>query len=289
MRRDLAVLREQSGQLKKVPIQSTPTQGDMKEAGKVAPILEPKQPEELIEPEDLTAPPELEPAAAAEVTPESATTEKPDTAIDENPVVGQTPYVPSTEAHSKGLPPGVPVESAPEPSEEKASDAALHIDTKPTDTAAQDSTNQNADDDKEPDTGTFTNADMDSLFNDPTSAGAGETADFGAETGSGNDFDFGSFNANFDANAAGSNENEDLSSLLPGLQDYANTQPTSGEPDFNALFATDGGDNTQDSVQPATAQHDTTFDDLMDFNFDIGGGGDGDGANDNSDFDFSFS
>ena len=284
MRRDLAVLQVQSGQLKKMPIQATPTQSDTKEAANVAPTSDPKQPEEV------TAPAELEPAAAAEVLPEPTITDKPDTTTDEIPVVDQTPYVPSTEAHTKGIPPDVPVESAPESSDEKASDTALHIETKPYDNAAQDSMIQQADDDdKEPDTGTFTNADMDSLFNDPTSAGAGETADFGAETRSGNEFDFGSFNANFDANAAGSNDNEDLSSLLPGLQDYANTQPTSGEPDFNALFSTDGGDNTQDSAQPATAQHDTTFDDLMDFNFDIGGGGDGDGSNENNDFDFSFS
>ncbi|KAK6382558.1 hypothetical protein LTR65_010468 [Meristemomyces frigidus] len=210
-------------------------------------------------------------------------------------------------------------ELVPEHTEEedrKPSDPALQPDTKPDPQDAQPHNgDQLDDDDKPPDTGTFSNnADLDSLFNDddpPTTsaadggdptASAAATTDFGLDphaTTAADDFDFDTFTTNLDSNGA---DNDNISALLPGLHDYANPNPVgSGQPDFDALFATDapvGGDGQGVGVGGGVQQasvgeaHDSTFDDLMDFaDFNAedyaGGSGEG-GAGGDHEFNFTF-
>jgi hypothetical protein len=177
-----------------------------------------------------------------------------------------------------------PVESTKP--DEKSAETVLQIDTQ-TQPKTSDSENneQQNEDDKPPDTGTYTN-DLDSLFGGPTSAGAGDGADFNMDNPNDNSvFDFGSF-GNDTENAATDNDN--LSALLPGLQDYANTQPTgNGEPDFDALFSTDMAGNADGN---GNQQEDDTFADFMNFD-DFGADytqGKGEGENNDKDFDFNF-
>lgn len=185
--------------------------------------------------------------------------------------------------------PGV---SAPQPPEMK-----LELDTKPTEQA-------NSTEEPAPDTATFSNTgDLDSLFNDPASAGgmggSGDEPDFSTATdlNLNAEFDFPGFNAGLDANT--SNDNDNISALLPGLQDYAND--TGGaEPDFSSFFAADPTANANDlsqntgngsgegNQQNNTSQQDTTFDDLFNLEFDMGGGGN-DNQSGGNDFNFDFS
>jgi hypothetical protein len=127
-------------------------------------------------------------------------------------------------------------------------------------------------------------ADLDSLFSG-TGSGGDNPFDFGDQNTSGN-IDFGDFGAGF-----GTGDNDSISSLLPGLEDYANTQSNNSgaELDLNTFFNT-GTDNNQNPAPtnnqaPAEQQQrDTTFDDLMDLaNFDGAGMDDG---NNNTDLDF---
>jgi hypothetical protein len=180
--------------------------------------------------------------------------------------------------------------------EPQTSDTKLALNTK---SSEQVSGEQSADD-KAPDTATFSNAgDLDSLFNDPASAGgmggdAGNEPDFSTSADLNADFDFQSFN-----DASASNDNDNISALLPGLQDYAND--TGGaEPDFSSFFNPDPNVNVNVTDQPSgsntatgqqqidTAQGDSTFEDLFDLTFDMSGGNDGN-QNGGSDFNFDFS
>ena len=167
------------------------------------------------------------------------------------------------------------------------STSPLQVDTRSKDdkTAGEEQTEE----DREPDTATFTN-DLDSLFGGPTSAGPGDAPNFDIEPNGNAEFDFSDFSANIDNNVS---ENDNISSLLPGLEDYANTQPTgSGDTDFDALFSTDLPTDTdgQKVEQPASAQHrDSTFDDqFMDFTDFDGEFATGEGSNENQDIDFNF-
>ena len=167
--------------------------------------------------------------------------------------------------------------------DQKPSDSALQIDTHTQPKDEKNDSNQ-ADEDRAPDTGMNTN-DLESLFGGPTSAGPGDGTDFQSQ------FDFGDFDGNLDNNGA---DNDNISALLPGLQDYANTQPSvSGEPDFDALFSTDlpmANDGQGDGQQGSAEHRDSTFDDLLDFeDFNAGDFTEGaGGSNENQDFDFSF-
>jgi len=187
-------------------------------------------------------------------------------------------------------------ESPPEAAEAqgRTSDSDLKIDTQGQQQEAGKHDEDRAEDEKAPDTGTFSNTgDLDSLFNDPASAGpGGASTDFNIDSNTSAEIDFDAFGPNLDHNA----DDDNISALLPGLQDYANTGPAgSGEPDFNALFATDapaagasqgvgGGDQ-----QGAGESQDPTFD-FMDFDFNADGyaGGGEDGPGNNQDFEFTF-
>ncbi|KAK0356422.1 hypothetical protein LTR94_004690 [Friedmanniomyces endolithicus] len=161
-------------------------------------------------------------------------------------------------------------------------------------------------DEKHPDTAAMSEGqDLESLFNDPVSAsGSGNTTTTPA-TGPGtggepNDptdftagFDFSTFNPGLDHNNNAMDADNSINALLPGLQDYANTQPIgtteAEEPDFNALFASDAPMDGEGDGQQAGAQRDTTFDDLMnfaEFEGDEYEGGAGGGGTE-SDFDFT--
>jgi hypothetical protein len=170
------------------------------------------------------------------------------------------------------IPADQPNESAAHPdtaqSDSKPSDTALQIDTKPTTASATQDP-----DDQPPDTGTFTN-DLDSLFGGPTSAGP-VNEDFNNNT----EFDFGSFAAN------GAENDDNITSLLPGLQDYANNQSPAHVSDFDKIF-----DLESVPIDPSQAQNDNTFDDLLDFEDFTSGdyGGEGNNNNTGADTDFNF-
>ena len=172
--------------------------------------------------------------------------------------------------------------------DQKPADIALQIDTQ-TQPKTQEAEPDDPDEDKPPDTAAYTN-DLESLFGAPTSAEAGEAPDFNMEPNNNDEFDFG-FSSNLDNSGA---DNDNISALLPGLQDYANNQPTEGgEPDFSSLFPTDvamGNDGQEDGQQANMEHRDSTFDDLMDFaDFNPADYTEGSGvANENQEFDFSF-
>jgi hypothetical protein len=160
----------------------------------------------------------------------------------------------------------------------KVADSILQIDTN-AQSKATTGENTQGEDDNPPDTGTFSNTnDLDSLFGGPTSADPVDGGDFNNDT----DFDFGSFGANLGDNGAGNDDN--MISLLPVLQDYANNQAgDNNTTDFDNIF-------DFDSVPMDTQQNENTFDDLLDFE-DFTGGNDGGNNNANggdSDFNFSF-
>jgi hypothetical protein len=183
-------------------------------------------------------------------------------------------------------------DEVPATSEAQASDKKLELNTNPTEQAS----GEQSADDKAPDTATFSNTgDLDSLFNDTTSAGGagGDEPDFSTSADLNAEFDFTSFN-----DASNSNDNDNISALLPGLQDYAN-ETTGTEPDFSSFFTADPSnnnltdqsqnDNTAIGQQLIdTAQGDSTFDDIFDMTFDMGGGNDGN-QNGGTQFDFDFS
>ena len=170
-------------------------------------------------------------------------------------------------------------------SNQNPSESALQIDTQTQSKATTGETNQ-AEDDNPPDTGTFSNTnDFDSLFGGPTSAGPGDGGDFSADPNNNMEFDFDSFGANLDNSGA---DNDNLTSLLPGLQDYANNQADEAHAsDFENIF-----DINSVPIDPQNVQSDNTFEDLLDFEDftggDFGGTEGGQNANAGTDFDFSF-
>lgn len=184
-------------------------------------------------------------------------------------------------------------DEVPVASEPQASDNKLELNTNATDQASGEQSNE----DKAPDTATLSNTgDLDSLFNDPTSAGGmggdsiGEP-DFSTSADLNTEFNFDSFN-----DASTTNDNDNISALLPGLQDYANDNG-GAEPDFSSFFTADPATNLGDQSQNTqtalgeqqidTAQGDSTFDDLFNLTFDMSGG-DGN-QNSGNDFNFDFS
>ncbi|KAI7086862.1 hypothetical protein KC356_g4698 [Hortaea werneckii] len=138
---------------------------------------------------------------------------------------------------------------------------------------------------------------LDSLFGDAASAGAGEgnAPDFGLGAEGSAPFDFDSFSAGLGVENNGSGDNDSISALLPGLQDYANNEPGGGsaEPDFSALFNTDmqpAGDGQNGESKKDEQQIDDVFGEIMnfgDFNTNDFTSGDGAGGDDGN-FDFSF-
>lgn len=286
MRRDLALCREQAGVHN--PAQTNGTALVEESRGDKAAVTPPQADTEVLEASaDVEMPDaqETKPAAVEGAqTLESETSEQ---------VSKRDDDVTATEAATNAISQEEP------PADEKPADQTLHIDTKlppKADTAEE----QPVDEDQPPDTGTFSNTnDLDSLFG-PTSADpAGDGADFSIDPDNSAEFDFETFaGANLNDNNSVA-DNDNISALLPGLQDYANTHPVSGNggEDFDALFDTsdlpmqiDGqGDGEQQG--PPQGHRDSTFDDLLDFadfnagDFAAGEAGNGD---ENQDFDFNF-
>ncbi|KAF2161309.1 hypothetical protein M409DRAFT_59304 [Zasmidium cellare ATCC 36951] len=290
MRRDLAVCRERSGvhiEPPVLPAAQPPQPKDEKAASDSKPepesVPEPDvKPVETVsqhEPPKPEAPPD-EDIVMEDPAPDDEEKPVPVMSFDEL-IAEDLPKQPSPPlAESK---PSVAAHTLQTTDDLKPLNEGLHLDTKPS--AEEDNTgeDQGTDDDKAPDTAN----DLDSLFNDPMSAGGagGENQDFNFDQDNSNDIDFGSFGANFDANGA---DNDNISSLLPGLEDYANTQPTSNgaDLDLNELFGVGSASNGMDS-QGAGEQRDSTFEDLMDFNLDgMDTGSGGNNNTNNADFDF---
>ena len=184
----------------------------------------------------------------------------------------------------------------PASAEAPTSNQKLELDTNSAKTAS----GEQSAEDKAPDTGTFSNTgDLDSLFNDTASGGGmggdnGDEPDFSTSADLNAEFDMASFTNGLDANK--SNDNDNISALLPGLQDYAN-DTAGAEPDFSSFFSAEPTTNPPDQSQNAgtagdeqqndNLQHDNTFDDIFDMTFDMGGGGQS--QNGGNDFNFDFS
>lgn len=191
-----------------------------------------------------------------------------------------------------------PNEGEAEDAAPRLASSALHIDTQPQSTAVDGNQDQQ---EEVPNTGTYSNnnIDLDSLFGDPNSAGGLGASTSNPGSVSAPEFDFGSFNAGLEDHNSG---DDNISKLLPGIGDYATTQPSgSGDVDFSMLadITADAGQtmNTDGELQAAEdnmgddgqgdQQRDSTFDDLMDFaEFNAGDYDEGGDGNDGSDFSF---
>jgi hypothetical protein len=280
VRRDLAVARSKSGTEATTKPAGAPA---VTTAGSGVPDRSAAQPSDFkLDKVDVEKPktPQLESAKVPEGVSTTSPKKRPspsheDGSIDEHPTKKQA-------GGDK-----TPVASGPQ-----TSDTKLELNTKPSGVK-----NEQAAEDKAPDTATFSNTgDLDSLFNDPSSAGgmggdSGGEADFSTSADINAEFDFQSFN-----DTGATNANDRMSALLPGLQDYAN-DTASGEPDFTSFFNPDPSTNL--AAQPQTpntatgqqqidtAQGDSTFEDLFDLTFDMSGGNDGNQSGGN-DFNFNF-
>lgn len=291
MRRDLALCRERSGDQTNTQVETTAQlDSDGPTAAPESTAELPAAPEPEVE-RTQTAPSEIKPnlpekpAPTEDIVMEDAAEEDdakpvPVLSFDEL-IADDRPQEPSPPlADSK---PSVVAHTLLTIDDPKPPNGGLQLDTKPPAEDSKNADNQPADEDKAPDTAN----DLDSLFNDPMSAEGtgGENPDFNFDQDGSNDLDFGSFGANFDANGA---DNDNISSLLPGLEDYANTQPNNNgaDVDLNELFGVGDANNGMDS-QGAGEQRDSTFEDLMDLaNFEGMDGGSSGGNNNNADFDF---
>ncbi|KXT15594.1 hypothetical protein AC579_9943 [Pseudocercospora musae] len=292
LRRDLAVCREKTGQQAQAVVQNQqaqPTTADLKSA----PSTLPAERDIATNQAPSGNPGILDQPQDQDVTMQEPNDEKPtniqastndvdmgDPASDPQPDVTEMKPAPSQAAHT------MPVAEAPGLADAKQSANGLQIDTKPP-PADMTGKKKAIEGEKPPDTAVGSTAgDLDSLFNDGgNDDNASLTNDFNFNTNNdGGEIDFGDFGNNFSTD---NNDNDNISSLLPGLEDYANTQSTSNaELDLNALFGT-GNDSQNNGMnnQGAGEQRDTTFDDLMDLaNFD--GTGLDDGSNNNTDLDF---
>lgn len=285
MRRDLAVCRERSGVKVAPEIAAAwqPAPSKEEDAAPGTKIESPPAPQPDVKPTESTEP--VHQASNPEVPPdEDIIMEDSTQDDDEKPV----PVMSFDELIAEDLPPKQPspplAESKPSviahtlPTADslKTQNGSLHLDTKPL--TEEDKKDDAQDEDKAPDTAN----DLDSLFNDPASAGGagGDDQDFNFDQEGANDLGFGSFGGNYDADGA---DNDNIGSLLPGLEDYANPQPTNNGSnlDFNDIFGVGDADNGMDSQ--GAGEHRDTFEDLMDLaNFDGMETGGGDNNNNNS-------
>jgi hypothetical protein len=284
MRRDLAVARTKSGtETASKPVE-VPSNTNVKE---VAPEVVDAEPSELNRDQAVaTAADQPQPESVKDEQIEPATSPKKRSSPS---LEDDTSNEPAAKKQAVGTGNTVSTEAP-------ASDSKLGVNT---DQAGPASGEQSAED-KAPDTGTFSNTgDLDSLFNDTASGGGmgddnGEEPDFSTSADLNAEFDMASFTNGLDANK--SNDNDNISTLLPGLQDYAN-DTAGAEPDFSSFFNTepttnppDQGQNTGtagEGQQDDNTQHDNTFDDIFDMTFDMGGGEQS--QNGGNDFDFDFS
>lgn len=175
------------------------------------------------------------------------------------------------------------IQDQPKQSDVKTTDSAFQLDT----AANVTKSDKPSEDEKAPDTAKESiNNDLDSLFGGGDADTNTETNnDFTFDENATGDIDFGDF-TNFNTD---NGDNDNISSLLPGLEDYANTQSNASgaELDLSSFFNTNPTDQNNNAMnqQGAGEQRDTTFDDLMDLaNFD--GSAMGDEANNTGDMDF---
>lgn len=283
-----------------------------------------------------------DPKAASTVKPENGTNNTAAISLDDDIVMGESPL-----ENAKPSPPKDAV-SLPEGEQATGSNSSLHLDIPGQDhQAAGHAGDEN--------TGTYSNFDFESLFNDPSSAGAASRAspkDIPAPSpprpqaeaapttnptvqdtkpppvrtmtipdeepikpasfNDNDDFDFADL-TNFGPTDTDMQDTDGISSLLPGLESYANSGGGNGGTDSNSqsapadfdIFDAGGvgdfgsapqqqdqkGDAKQDAQgQPEMGNRDDTFDDIMNFTeFDLGdfsGSATGDGSE--SKFDASF-
>lgn len=163
----------------------------------------------------------------------------------------------------------------------KTADTSLQVDT----AASETKPDQPAEDEKVPDTANESiSNDLDSLFGGGDNNTNEPSNEFTFDENATGEIDFGDF-TNFNTD---NGDNDNISSLLPGLEDYANTQSNASgaELDLSSFFNTNTTEQTNAmNQQGAGEQRDTTFDDLMDLaNFD--GSAMGDEANNTGDVDF---
>ena len=281
MRRDLAVCRERLGIAKPARVKETAeSSSDAPKPQDSAPsIVDVSNAAEPISAEDVAMEDSL-PAQEIEMADVSTETTKPQQTSNE---------LADAEKKDTETAKDTSVDRSATDGTQNTSDPALQIDTetqpKPTTTGEP---NQ-PEDDNPPDTGTFSNPnDLDSLFG-PTSAGGGDFNTDPTTNPNPNsmDFDFDSFSAHLGP------DNDNITSLLPGLQDYANNQADEAHAsDFENLF-----DINSVPVDPTRqVQGENSFEELLDFEDFAGGefggeGGEG-GGNGNgeggAEFDFEF-
>jgi hypothetical protein len=292
MRRDLAIARERANPQKPKPataVSAEPVAPSKDDAPPSLPaVLEtvatqtPPQTDDPVLTEEAAATKAEEHVTGQDGEVTSSNTNAAQTESDEKP--------PSPIATEQQQPPTQPEITT------KSPDPPLQLDTNPASTNIPPSKSgpSSENEDQPPDTAA-TN-DLESLFNDPMSAGGNLADTTNAEEDPSDftaGFDFGSFdNTGLNDNTTGDDDN-DLSSLLPGVQDYANMQPTgTDQPDFDALFAADGDVAMGDGDGQGQSAEQQSFEDLLNFgDFGTGdfttGGEQGEGNN-NQDFDFNF-
>lgn len=311
MRRDLAVARERAGILKPVPTTEFPHE-EKTTIETDAPAEDQDEPAakrvKLSPPEDEKPSPDSPPPAPVKDK-VSDLGQMTDGSADDTDVWKEDAAEVSSEPDAKPVPttpakpspdpkPSAPADEEPAPVPEAAQDAkpsdqALQIGTKNQPKPTNMKADPRPDSAKPPDTA-VTNNDLDSLFGGPTtSIPAGDAADTVNEDPGTGDFapnDNDDFDDIFGAPSAAPSDglgNDNISSLLPGIEGYANdeqTGGTTGEVDFD-FFNPD-----LMSAQPQQDAGPEGGDGLefMDFDFgvDFSAGGN---ADDGDDFKFDLS
>ncbi|PIA99664.1 hypothetical protein CB0940_02435 [Cercospora beticola] len=279
MRRDLALLRERQG----IPTERPATSVQQPVPGPhSANALDQQQPEAEPETEktintapadeDVTMEDSQPEQQRAEAEPSGAEMEVTKTDQKTQPEASAPETTTTSEAPTQ---PPAPV---PPQNDAKSAESGLQVDTAPSKPSGED--------EKVPDTAKESiNNDLESLFGggDNTNDGGNE---FSFDENATGEIDFGDF-GNFNGENA---DNDNISSLLPGLEDYANTQSnnTSGaELDLNSFFTNTNEQNNTTRSAGGDEARDTTFDDLMDLaNFDGNMGDDENNNNSTADLDF---
>lgn len=282
MRRDLALYRDKSKTPKDAPQIEAPSSDTLEK--------------DEIPSSDTLADEEMEDVKIADASPSGAIKDEPTAEL--APTSADEP--PSTSPETKAEQPEEKTASAPEP--DVPADSKPQPETQDSEQPSKDESTQ-----PPPDSTTFSNTpDLDYLFGGPVSAEPGDNAaaefNFGDPTGTNtgaDDFDFDAFaNSLAGANGGMPVGEDNIASLLPGLEDYANTAPVQDATmDFDDIFNSTlptynatGGDGNNSQAGPP---QDTTFDDLLDLpDFGVGeltgeNGGEGGAANQEFDFDMS--
>lgn len=291
MRRDLALCRERAGQSSSAAVQPQQVTNLASSAAHTfAPTFEVSAAATSVE-ESAAAPVAADQDISMEdpVSAEKADqpfSASPDTQMNDTALAADSDFqltasvsdVNTAETSAKEKPSSPP--KAPAPVVNMAAGNSLPPETNQLESSRAETLGEN---EKAPDTSQESNTgDLESLF-----GGGTDNNDFTFDQTNASEIDFGDFGTNFNTdNDNGDNDN--ISSLLPGLEDYANTQPNGngGELDLNSFFVNGDAQGVSMNQQGNGEQRDTTFDDLMDLgNFDTTGMEDG---NNNATTDFQF-